>query len=66
MIKEQIQLGKVYRIDRGELKLGWYYDLFKVIGFNGSNDMCIGYFIEWPSILWKAGIEELEETIRRY
>ena len=60
MTIKQIQLGKIYRIDRGEFKLGWVYDLFKVLGFDKKDDMVIGYFIEYPSILWKAGIEELE------
>lgn len=66
MIKEQIQLSRIYRIDRGTFKMGYVYELFKVIGFNATGDMCIGYFIEYPSILWKAGIEELEEINWRY
>lgn len=56
---KRLKVGTIWRVDRGEFKLGLVYDLFKVIGFMG--EFIVGFFIEFPSILWKIYPEELEE-----
>ena len=59
-MSKEIVVGKIYKIDRGEFELGYFYDVLKVtkvcedkpfIDKMGRKYEAEGYFLEYPSNL---------------